>query len=48
VEKDRFFFNKKEMCLKEDFLSVCFPLDGVSFEHLPVPSGHNQREKIKK
>ncbi len=47
-EKDRFFSTKRKGVRKKFLLSVCFPLGGLSFEHLPVPSSHSQREKIKK
>jgi len=48
LEKDHFFSTKRKGARKKFFLSVCFPLDGLSFKHLPAPSSHSQREKIKK
>ncbi len=47
LEKDH-FFQQKERVFERSFFYQCFPLDGLSFEHLPVPSSHSQREKIKK
>jgi hypothetical protein len=44
----RSFFSMKRKGVRKFFLSVCFSLDGLSFEHLPVPSSDSQGEKIKK
>jgi len=33
LEKRSFFFNEKKRCSEEVFLSICFPLDGLSLEY---------------
>jgi hypothetical protein len=40
-----FFFNKEESWSQEVFLSICFSLDGLSFEYFPASSSDSQREK---